>query len=545
MKCIFIISVFLSIALLSESQVPMKFNYQAAIRNQNSPVISKTIGMKISILKGNISGTAVYTETHQATTDVFGIVSTEIGGGTVIKGQLSSIDWSDGPYFIKVETDITGGSNYTVSGTSQLLSVPYSLFAETAENGNHDGNVKGDIQYWDGSRWILLPPGNYGQVLTIGNNGLPSWQSVSTVTLIENTYKYLKTSEELSNYENWIHLDQVFKNPGENISYNIFVVTELCQIDYDGDGLEDIYCTDTDSIMLSDQPQILYKNLGGIWLRQDTKIPAIPSGKLLVGDFNNDSRPDIFNLSAYDLPGGLPSIHPNYLLSNDGNGNFIRSQLPGQGHWYAGSSGDIDDDGDLDIVVFNFHVALTNERHRILWNNGSGIFTSDTAGIGRINAQIDHAVLADVNNDGFLDLLINKPLMPNGYGINLFEILWGNSKGYNESNSTLVPVSNPHPICDLDIIDINGDGIKEILFAVTPNEGGWEINLYKSDDRGLTFVEVTDQMISEKKNRPDDFRILFLRCQDIDKNGRMDIFSTGKRENIRWEQDDNGVFRRK
>jgi hypothetical protein len=90
--------------------------------------------MQISILQGSAGGTAVYVERQIPQTNSNGLVTIEIGNGTVISGTFSSINWANGPYFIKTETDLTGGSNYTITGTSQLLSVPYALYAKTAEN---------------------------------------------------------------------------------------------------------------------------------------------------------------------------------------------------------------------------------------------------------------------------------------------------------------------------------------------------------------------------------------------------------------------------
>ncbi len=113
------------------AQSPEKMSYQAIIRNSsNALVTNSTVGMKISILQGTAGGTAVYTETQTPTTNANGLVSIEIGGGT----GFDVINWASGPYFIKTETDPSGGTNYTITGTSQLLSVPYALHAKRAEN---------------------------------------------------------------------------------------------------------------------------------------------------------------------------------------------------------------------------------------------------------------------------------------------------------------------------------------------------------------------------------------------------------------------------
>ena len=116
------------------AQAPEKMSYQAVVRDgSNALVTSTAVGMQISILQGSASGTAVYVETQTPSTNANGLVSLEIGSGTVVSGTFATIDWANGPYFIKTETDPTGGTSYTITGTSQLLSVPYALHAKTAE----------------------------------------------------------------------------------------------------------------------------------------------------------------------------------------------------------------------------------------------------------------------------------------------------------------------------------------------------------------------------------------------------------------------------
>jgi uncharacterized protein (TIGR02145 family) len=120
------------------AQAPEKMSYQAVIRNSSDQLVtSQAIGMKISILQGTSPGIIVYQETYNPNpqTNANGLVSIEIGGGIPIIGTFSAIDWALGPYFLKAETDPTGSTNYTITGTSQILSVPYALYAKTAENG--------------------------------------------------------------------------------------------------------------------------------------------------------------------------------------------------------------------------------------------------------------------------------------------------------------------------------------------------------------------------------------------------------------------------
>ena len=119
----------------SFAQAPQKFSYQAVVRDaSNNLIANQPVGVQISILQGSAAGEAVYVETQNATTNANGLMTLEIGGGTMLSGDFATIDWGDGPYFLKTETDPNGGTNYTIEGTQQLLSVPYALYAGSAAN---------------------------------------------------------------------------------------------------------------------------------------------------------------------------------------------------------------------------------------------------------------------------------------------------------------------------------------------------------------------------------------------------------------------------
>lgn len=135
-KGLFTVILFHVVSVWSYAQsnaTPEKMSYQAVVRNaSNAPVTNQAVGMRISILQGSATGASVYVETQTPTSNVNGLISVEIGGGNVVSGNISSINWASGPYFIQTETDPSGGTNYTITGTSQLLSVPYALYAKTS-----------------------------------------------------------------------------------------------------------------------------------------------------------------------------------------------------------------------------------------------------------------------------------------------------------------------------------------------------------------------------------------------------------------------------
>ncbi|MCG8483695.1 MAG: hypothetical protein MJA31_10340, partial [Clostridia bacterium] len=135
MKKLFtLLALFMSILMVC-AQVPNKINYQVVIRlNSGQLVTNQQIGIQISILQGSESGTAIYTERHTPTTNDFGLANLEIGSGTVINGEFSTINWGRDKYFLKTEIDPTGpGTNYDIVGINQLLAVPYAFHSKTAE----------------------------------------------------------------------------------------------------------------------------------------------------------------------------------------------------------------------------------------------------------------------------------------------------------------------------------------------------------------------------------------------------------------------------
>ena len=159
-KALFLCSIFLTLSTVS-AQAPNKMSYQAVIRNASNVLVSNAnIGVKISILQTTATGTVVYAETHASTTNTNGLATLQIGGGTIISGNFGTINWGNGPFFIKTETDPNGGANYTISGTSQLLSVPFALYAASGNPGPQ------------GTQGIQGLPGTNGSNGATGSQGL-------------------------------------------------------------------------------------------------------------------------------------------------------------------------------------------------------------------------------------------------------------------------------------------------------------------------------------------------------------------------------------
>ena len=139
-KIVFLITLLFSIFSV-EAQIYSGPTYQAVVRNSSNVLISNTVvGVKISILQSTPTGTVVFSERHTPTTNANGLATFVISEGTSIIGSYFGINWLTGPYFIKTETDPTGGTNYTISGTSQINSVPYALWTENAYYATNSGD---------------------------------------------------------------------------------------------------------------------------------------------------------------------------------------------------------------------------------------------------------------------------------------------------------------------------------------------------------------------------------------------------------------------
>ncbi len=185
MKKIFTLLTVLAITACVYAQAPQKMSYQSVIRNSNNSLVSNTnVGIQISVLHGSASGQAVYVERHFALSNGNGLVSLEIGGGTIVSGTFALIDWANGPYFIKTETDLNGGANYTISATNQLLSVPYAF---NCLNTIPAGSVIMYSGAWDFDGTGLGIGSLAGWALCNGGNGAPDLSNTFVMSTTDPT----------------------------------------------------------------------------------------------------------------------------------------------------------------------------------------------------------------------------------------------------------------------------------------------------------------------------------------------------------------------
>ncbi|MDG1767742.1 MAG: DUF1566 domain-containing protein [Flavobacteriales bacterium] len=163
-----------TLSLSSFGQAPEGFKYQAVVRDAGNLILNnQAVGMQLTIQQGSVGGTAVYTETFTPTTNGYGLVNLEIGSGTLVSGDFTTIDWANGPFFMETAVDVTGGTSYAVMGTSQLMSVPYALYAKTSGNGAGPQGPAGNdgIDGVDGAIGATGPQGPAGNDGAVGATG--------------------------------------------------------------------------------------------------------------------------------------------------------------------------------------------------------------------------------------------------------------------------------------------------------------------------------------------------------------------------------------
>ena len=178
MKCILSAVFTLAIVHLMAQSAPQKMSYQAVARNSAGVILSnQTISVKAEILNADLT-TVVYAETHSTTTNQFGLFTLQIGTGSIISGTFASINWGVGDKFIRTSADLTGGTNYQLLGTSQLLTVPYAFYAEKTKlvagtginitNGNTIASTNID------TNWIKVPNGIQSKTGIVGIGVVPN-----------------------------------------------------------------------------------------------------------------------------------------------------------------------------------------------------------------------------------------------------------------------------------------------------------------------------------------------------------------------------------
>lgn len=272
------------------AQVPQGISYQAvAFNGSGNPVVSGTVSVRLSILDNSASGTTLYTETHSKNTNAQGLFNLVIGQGTLVSGNFNTINWRVNTKFLKVEMDATGGSNFTLVGSTQLLSVPYALAADSLVTSPGEGIT-------------LVSPNGTPYQLSVNDSGqlsLPTSGATSTVpgTLyMYGTYNNYNTSTS--------QLMSVGAYNGQTSIYCYKYLTSGTQLKY-------ISSQDSNATVYGVNPNLTLALNGAPYT-----IPSTGFYFFRFYDFGDNQTP---SLSNYNLI--ADSISPTITVNNSGSIN--------------------------------------------------------------------------------------------------------------------------------------------------------------------------------------------------------------------------------
>ena len=310
MKKLVLSSVVILLGIFINAQAPQKMSYQAVIRNSSGALVTnQAVGIRISILQGSATGSVVFSETYSPNpqTNANGLVTVEIGSGSTITGTFTVINWATGPYFLKTETDPTGGSNYTIVGTSQLLSVPYALHAINASTADY--NTLTNLPALNIANWnTSFGWGNHSGLYRL-NSWIPAWTDVTG----KPTFATVATSGSYNDLSNKpIILNSQWSTNGSNIYYN------------DGNvgiglnnpaGMLEIYGNSIDNY-----PQLLLSETDGYARVSFKTMPASSKHWVLAGHTNQTDGDSQWHLNYFNGTVGknIFSVYGNSNISFDG-----------------------------------------------------------------------------------------------------------------------------------------------------------------------------------------------------------------------------------
>jgi len=464
------------------AQAPQKMSYQAVVRDASEILLTETtVGMQISILEGSPTGTAVFVETHTPTTNTNGLATLEVGDGTVVTGDFSTIDWGSDDFYIKSEIDPDGGTSYTIEGTSQLLSVPYALYAENAGSGNSLDQAYDKEMTTDPTPRIIAADDGKIEIIATGNEALEITSDPANAGLKVNG----SGTEEAILVEN--------AGTGEAILVTNTSIGDAIVVDNsgDGDGIAIDNAGDGDALFIDNTDS---DGSFAISVNNDGGSAAI--------DVLNDGGGAGFQLTN---DGGGDGI----LVTQDGAGRAVLIDNDG-----AGIAVDIDNtDNMAGAIALNVNNDAGGDAISVTNDGGGDALTIDNAGAG------DGIFVDNLDGVGSFGISVNNDgggagvdILNAGAGDALSITNTGTSFGINVSNTNAaspaasvnvshvgtgnaVNVMNGGTAIGLAVANTNPAGVGEALKVVQGNDSnavfvdnmgiGAGVSIFNGDPAGI------------------------------------------------------------
>jgi len=385
MKLLSMLVLLLLLSFNVKPQSQKAFKYQAVVRDSNGSIISnQNISLKVSLMEGRMDGMMVFSEVHQTETNSYGLINISIGNGDNLFGSLESIHWGDSSYFMRMELDETGGTNYHFMGVSQILYVPVALYAERS----------GDTTKWrKDTTNIYYNKGNVG----IGTSSPSELLHLQKESILDTNHVGLRFSNPYTNGNSWflgirpifdpsgfsIISDSSSSNPSIYIGKSGKVGIGKHSPEYELDIEGSIYTSE--GIHFSDGSSIA--SASGFWgasgncifMEEDNVVignSSCSQYKLFLEPDTNGLGLSINGISKINKQGTFNIIHPNGAIKQLGFFNDIENEPFGYGIY-------IDHQAETDTITkwtgiyVNYAFSDSNRYAAIFKNGNVGIGTDN------------------------------------------------------------------------------------------------------------------------------------------------------------------------